>query len=365
MKAAVFTKPRSPLVIHDYPLPRAKPGMAVVNLVCSGLCGTDIHIWEGALEFAGPIVIGHEFVGRIAQLGEGAHTDCLGQTIRPGDLVVANVVEPCGVCALCSTGGEASCLRLSDSLTYTRSVLEPPHFHGGFAEVTVVPTRYLHRLPDAIPPFVAAAFLCAGPTVIRGLTYAGGIQPGEHVVIQGSGPVGLFAVLIAKQCGAASVTMIGSGSHPLRLELARALGAGTVLDIRATTVEQRRKQVLEQTGGIGADMIIEGAGHPDAIPEGLGLLRPRGRYVWAGQYSDRGPVLFPTHAVTLNALQIIGSAQFTVADRVAYFELLEQTRDQWPDISRVVTDRFYIDEINEAFAKARQGGSIKTVFVPG
>jgi len=364
MKAAIFVGPGKPFEIRDYPPPAAQPGKAVVRLVASGLCGTDLHIWEGAIAMPAPIILGHEFLGYVQDLGTGEHQDCRGQAVRPGDLVAVNVIAPCGECLLCRTGGDASCLRLGESLTYVRSVETPPHFHGGFAEVTVAPIAYLHRLPEGLPAMVAASCLCAGPTVIRGLRYAGGIIPGEHVVVQGSGPVGLFAALYAAQMGAGTVTLIGSGTLPLRLEVARELGAGLVLDIRATTREQRRQAVLEATGGQGADLAIEASGNPEAVAEGLPLLRPRGRYVWAGQYSDRGEIALPPHLVTFNALQIMGSAQFTAQDRADYFDFLLRTPAAWNALTRAVTDRVPVSAVNEAFARARAGLSLKTVFVP-
>ncbi|HEX2950113.1 MAG TPA: alcohol dehydrogenase catalytic domain-containing protein [Armatimonadota bacterium] len=365
MKAAVFIAANTPLEIRDYAVTPTMADHALVTLETSGVCGTDIHIWEGAIPLTGPVILGHEYIGRIAEFGAGARQDCLGAPLAIGDRVAVNVIEPCGQCLLCKTGGAASCLHLGESLTYTRSADEPPYFHGGFAEVNFSPTRYLHKIPSAIPAEIAAAFLCAGPTVIRGMAYAGGFVAGEHVIVQGAGPVGLFAVLYARHSGARSVTMIGSGTNPFRLELARDLGATDVLDIHAISQEERFARVREITGGVGADVIIEGTGNPQAVLEGLPLLRARGRYVWAGQYSDRGTINIPTHLITTNALQIFGSAQFTVEDRTAYFQFLLQVQEQWATIRRVITDRFTIDQANDAFAKAQCGQSVKTIFVGG
>ena len=209
MKAAVFMAKGQPFEVREYPLDAPSEGMAAVLLERSGICGTDVHIWDGAIGFAGPMILGHEFIGRVHALGAGATTDCLGAPLAAGDRVIVNVIEPCGKCVPCRTGGSASCLHLADSLTYLKAPDKAPHFHGGFAEATAVPTRYLHKMPSEIPSDVASAFLCAGPTVFCGVRYAGPVDPGEHVVVQGSGPVGLFATLYASACRAASVTMIG------------------------------------------------------------------------------------------------------------------------------------------------------------
>lgn len=364
MKAAVFTTKLTPLEVREYPLTEPAADTALVSLELSGICGTDLHIWEGAIGFEGPMILGHEFLGRVRALGPGSSHDCLGRPVAEGDLVAVNVIEPCGRCPLCTAGGAASCLHLGESLTYTRSCEERPHFHGGFAQVTFAPTSYLHKLPAGLPAEVAAAFLCAGPTIVRGLKYAG-LHPGEHVVVQGSGPVGLFAALYARQLGAASVTLIGSSSHPRRLELAAGLGADRVLDIRETGEDERRSAVMAATDNLGADLVIEASGNPAAVPEGLALLRPRGRYLWAGQYSDRGATPLPTHVVTFNALQIFGSAQFTVEDRVDYFDFLAQHPEVWDHVRQVVTHRYTVDQANDALATVRRGEAIKAVFVDG
>jgi len=367
VNAAVFHEPRKPLEIRRVAVPDVPEGMALVDLVSSGICGTDVHIYEGAIGIPGPFIPGHEFLGRVAAvnplLGEPA-VDCVGHEVKAGDLAAVNVIEPCGQCLLCRTGGAASCLNLITSLTYTRSPDEAPYLHGGYAEATICPIRYLHRLPDGLPEDVAAAFLCAGPTVVRAMTYGGGVAEGEHVVVQGSGPVGLFAVLWAERRGAKSVTLIGSSSRPERLTLALELGAGTVLDIRSTTVEERRARVLETTGGIGADLVLEGSGSPAAVPEGLGLLRPRGRYLLAGQYSDRGNVPLPVHQITFQALQVLGSAQFTSGDRQADFEFLLSVRDDWETIRRVVTHRYAVKDANKALEAVRSGQAVKAVLIP-
>ncbi|NLI00573.1 MAG: alcohol dehydrogenase catalytic domain-containing protein [Chthonomonadales bacterium] len=368
VKAAVFERAQEPLAIRTYPTPDAEPDGAVVDLVSSGICGTDVHIWEGAIPFVGPLILGHEFLGRVRALGpcvrEPVAKDCMGQPVKVGDLVAVNVIEPCGACRLCQTGGAASCLNLMDSMTYTRSPDEPPHLFGGYAEMTVCPTRYLHRIPDGLPPDIAATFLCAGPTVVRGIVYAGGIGPDDHVVVQGSGPVGLFAALYASKSGAASVTLIGSSSRPLRLELASLLGAGQVLDIRTTSPEERARVIKDGTGGIGADIVIEGSGSPDAVPEGLNLLRPRGRYVLAGQYSDRGAVPLPVHQITFSALQLLGSAQFTAEDRETYLRFMLGVPEAWDAIRRAITHRVTVEQSDQGLRAVRLGEAIKALLVP-
>lgn len=139
-----------------------------------------------------PLVPGHEFIGEVDSVGQGAATDALGNELRLGDRVVACVAIPCGKCFNCLRGETASCLAFG--VTYVKNVNDAPHFHGGFAEYLYSPAKNLVRLPAGVEPFAAAAFPCGGPTVIRSCAYGGGLEPGELVVIQGNGSLGLFAL---------------------------------------------------------------------------------------------------------------------------------------------------------------------------
>jgi 5-exo-hydroxycamphor dehydrogenase len=363
--AAVFVGCDRGLEVRSLPVLPPSDGRAVVDLVASGVCGTDVHILDGAIGIPPPFIPGHEFLGRVSGLGDGPHVDCLGRPVKPGDLVAVNVIEPCGSCLLCGTGGAASCLNLMASLSYIADPDVAPHLHGGYAEATNCPTGYLQLLPPDLDPMVASAFLCAGPTVVRAMAYAGGVRSGQHVVVIGSGPVGLFGVLWAARHGAVSVTMIGSSSSPLRLELARALGATATLDIRASTAADRLDAVRAVTGGLGADLVLEGAGAPDAFAEGLSLLRPRGRLALAGQYSDRGAASIAPNLLTCNALQVFGSAQFTAEDREACFEFLLSVRDAWPTIHHLVTHRAAVRDAASLIEIVRSGKAIKALLVAG
>ncbi len=110
MKAAIFIKANSPLHIREYPQTDPQPGQALIQLETSGLCGTDIHIWDGAIPMQDKVILGHEYIGRIEAFGTGERFDCLGTSLEIGDLVAVNVIDPCDKCLLCLTGGAASCL---------------------------------------------------------------------------------------------------------------------------------------------------------------------------------------------------------------------------------------------------------------
>lgn len=360
---AVFTSAGSPLEIREYPVLAPPAGTARIGLLRSGICGTDIHIVEGRLSLKGPMTLGHEFVGCIEALGEGAVNDGLGEPLAVGDTAIACVAIPCGNCFNCRRGETASCLHFG--VTYAKDPAETPHFFGGFSEMLFSPAGNLVRLPDGICLDAVAAFPCAGPTAIRAFTFAGGLEGDELVVVQGTGPVGLFAIAWAAARGC-RVIAIGSGSNPLRTELARKLGAEEILDFRATTAEERLGRVTEIAAemgrGNGADVVFESSGAPAAIPEGLNLVRTLGRYIVPGQYSAGGGVEIQPQLITFKAIHIVGSGQYKLCDIRTYLEFLRNHPDLQEACAACITHKYSVREANQALRNASSGISIKGVF---
>jgi D-arabinose 1-dehydrogenase-like Zn-dependent alcohol dehydrogenase len=362
---AVFTQANEDLEIRQYPVDPPRDGDVLLSLERSGICGTDIHIHEGRLAIPGPFIPGHEFIGRVAEVGGGGLTDAFGKPLTTGDLAVVCAANPCGECLNCRTGETASCLAFG--VTFLRDPEEAPHFHGGFGEFVYSQSGNLVAIPESVDLDAAAAFPCAGPTTIRAVAYGGGLNSEEIIVVQGTGPVGLFAIAYAAQQGC-TVLAIGSSAKPERMELAKAFGASEVFDYRATSIEERLEAVralaTKENRGDGADVVIEASGAPQAFVEGLQLLRTRGRYMVPGQYSDSGEVAIPPHAITLRALQVIGSGQYTLEDVKDYLDFLSAHKDLQQAFARTITHRYKVADANSALACASEGASIKGVFVP-
>ncbi|HNQ35357.1 MAG TPA: alcohol dehydrogenase catalytic domain-containing protein [bacterium] len=362
-RAAVFTGPGRPLEIRLYPVARPAPGRTLLKLERSGICGTDLHIRAGRLPVpTGGLIIGHEFVGRVIELGPGRRLDGLGERLKVGDLAIACVALPCGRCFNCRRGETASCLNFG--VTYLADPGQAPHFHGGFAEYLFSPTANLVKVPAGLDPDAVAAFACAGPTVIRAFDFAGGARAGELVVVQGSGPVGLFAAAWAARAGG-RVVLIGSSSHPKRLALARELGAVLTIDYRRTSEADRLQKILrlaeKMKRGNGADLVFEASGSPAAVPEGLNLVRTLGRYVIPGQYSASGGVEIQPQLITFKAIRITGSGQYKLADIRAYLDFLRKHPDLQPLLARSVR-RYRIETAERALEDVAAGRVIKGVF---
>ncbi len=362
-KAAIFHGAKKPFEIKEFPvLPPAK-GTAGLTLVSSGICGTDVHIHDGFLDMPDmPLVIGHEFIGRIDALGEGDAKDANGEKLAVGDTAIACVAIPCGKCFNCRRGETASCLEFG--VTYVKNVNDAPYFHGGFAEYLFSPYENLVKLPADVDPFAAAAFPCGGPTIIRSCAYGGGLEKGEIVVIQGNGSLGLFALAYAKSFGC-KVIMLGSTANAERLALTMKLNPDLFIDFRKSSDDDTVKAVKDfaakENRGDGADVVIETSGSIKAFPLGLNLLRTRGRYFVPGQYSVRGPVQFDPCIITFRALNIFGSGQYTMADLKAYVEFLQKNADLQGIFAQLVK-KYPVAEANQAIADAKAGLAVKTVF---
>ena len=359
-KAAIFNGKGRPLELADFDVAAPVPGQVLLKLAYSGICGTDVHIHEGFLGMPDmPLVIGHEFSGTVEQLGSTPATDGLGTPIAKGDAVIACVAMPCGKCFNCLRGETASCLAFG--VTYVKNAQEAPHFHGGLGEFLYSPAGNLVKIPKGVDLAAAAAFPCGGPTLIRAFTYGGGIEPGELVVIQGNGALGLFALAWAVKHGA-HVVVIGSESNPERLALMRALKPDLFLNYRTTNAATARQAVLDLATkygrGDGADIVVETSGNPAAFADGLGLVRTRGRYLVPGQYSNRGAIPIEPQMITFKALNIVGSGQYQLSDIGTYLAFIQAHADLQP-LFKSALKCYPIAEVNTALADAASGAAIK------
>jgi threonine dehydrogenase-like Zn-dependent dehydrogenase len=187
------------------------------------------------------------------------------------------------------------------------------------------------------------------------------VQWGDVVVVQGSGPVGIAALAVARQAGASRIIVTGGPAH--RLELAKEFGADVTIDVTAVDAEARKQQVLAETGGYGADVVIECVGHPDAVNEGLEYCRDGARFLVLGQYANAGNIPFNPHTITRKQLQVIGSWGFEPRHVDRALRLLDGT--DWKRLfARQITHRFPLEQANEALETTRKWQSGKTVIVP-
>lgn len=360
-KGAVMTGVNQPFEIREYPLTSPPAGMAGMELIASGICGTDIHILRGKIPIQPPTIIGHEFVGRVDAI---APADAAASGIAPGDNVIVDIACPCGECALCRDGDDANCLHMG--VTNGGDPETPPHLYGGYVEYNYSPVKNLVKIPADIDPVVAAVFACAGPTALHAFRLArqanAGVERANVAVVQGLGPVGTFAVVHLASLHIPHIVAITAGDNPQREQLALALGATEVCNISRTGVEDVIRHVRGLGDGIGADVVFEASGSPAAVPQGMAMLRNRGTYLIPGQYSNSGGVEIAPQMITFNALHLIGSSQYSLSDVTDYLTFLQENPALHAPIRRLA-NLYPLTEVNRAFEDAKAGRNVKTMLV--
>ena len=358
-KRAVMVAPHAPIETVITPLPPAEPGGAVVAVEMGGVCGTDVHLWHGAVPLDGPIVLGHEGIGRLAELGDGALTDYVGEPVNVGDRVYWAPFNPCHRCYPCTILKDYSlCVRLAEGL-FTHP--DDPS-HASYNDYAFLPAGMpFFKVPDGTPSEAIIAFGCALPTILQAIERLGYIRPGEHVVVQGSGPVGLAATLVARASGAGLIGVIGTPAH--RLDAALGLGADFTIDIGDVPEQDDRIDEIRSRLPRGADVVIEAAGVLEAFTEGLPLVSRNGRYLVVGLWGGAGGVDVDPRLINNNNLTIVGSA---LAGPEHYYQAVGFTtthHSRYP-MADAVTHRFKIDRAQEALEAVANLETVKAVIVP-
>ena len=242
-KAAVFMGAHKDFEVREFEVTKCPAGYGQMELIASGICGTDLHFHNGKLGINAPTIIGHEFVGRITDLDE-AESEKYG--LKVGDNVIADIAVPCGECILCKKGDDANCVNMQ--VTNGGSIDVAPYLYGGYVEVNYTPLTNLVKIPEGIDPTIAATFACPGPTAIHACCLAdqAGIDLSKInvAVVQGLGPVGTFAVMYLKRMGVKKVYAITAGDNLKREELAVSLGADKVFNLTREGTENVTKAVV-------------------------------------------------------------------------------------------------------------------------
>src|SRR5262245_36025627 len=250
INAVVMPAPHQPLELRPFAEPEIEAGGVLLKTLGSEVCGTDVHLWHGRL--AGvpyPIIPGHVSVGVVAQVG-GAAFDVDGRSLAEGDIVTfLDVYGSCGRCWYCTVAHAST--RCPHRRVYGITLSADDGLLGGWGEyIYLRPGVHIITLPTDLPweTFLAAG--CGLPTALHAIERAE-VRFGDTVVVQGSGPVGLSAAILAQLRGAGRVIVVGG--PPLRLEMARRIGADVTLDIDASDERERRQAIRALTGGRGAD----------------------------------------------------------------------------------------------------------------
>jgi threonine 3-dehydrogenase len=346
MRALVKVAPGPGMEVRDLPIPQCGPSDVLIRVQHAGVCGTDLHIWEWDAWAAGrlrpPLTIGHEFAGTIVEVGGEARTEGL---LAVGDQVTAEGHIVCGHCLPCRTGDAHVCQR-------TRII--GVDRDGAFAEYIAMPASNVMKL-DGIPTEIGAIMDPAGNAVHTVLE--GGNVPGSAVLVLGCGPIGCFAVGIARAAGASLV--VASDLNPTRLALARTMGAGVTLNPATDDVVARCREL---TGGSGVDLVCEMSGHPAGHQTAFAAARLGGRINFLGTPSQATPVDF-ARDIIFKGLTLYGVTGRRMYD--TWHQLFRLIRAGQFDPRPVVTHRFRMEQIGEAVQVIKNGGAGKIILEIG
>lgn len=333
--------------IKDYPILEPYEGGAVIKVEYTGICGTDVHIYNGQFPGAAPYpaILGHEVVGTIEKLGEGLTHDSQGEPVSEGDRIFIAPGISCGKCYKCLVAEIPSRCGNKKVYGFSSKPDNPPHLTGGYAEYMQMHHSGSLFFKTSLP---AQSVVLLEPLCIalHALEKAA-ISLGDVVVVQGSGAIGLLALYGAKRAGASKAIMVGAPSK--RLEIAKELGADITVNIQELTDSAERvAYVKDKTpNGLGADVVIECAGVPAAVPEGLNMLREGGRFLEIGHFTDNGEVsINPFKHIVQKSCTIIGTWGAHPKHFVKGLRLIEEKPDLF---SKIVTHQVSLEELPAMF----------------
>jgi threonine dehydrogenase-like Zn-dependent dehydrogenase len=357
----VLDRFREPLVLREFDVPPAPDGGLVVASTYGGICGTDVHLQRGHLEVPTPLVLGHEGLGVVHELGANVPRDVDGAPLREGDRVMWASSISCGRCRPCVVDREPTLCVDRQTYGVNRPTTVEPPLSGSWADhIHLRAGTTVVKVPDDIDALDAMSLACAGPTMLHALLDRRPVVVGEVVVVQGSGPVGLAAAALAALAGAAEVIMVGGPESRLRLAAALGIGTRHVNIVESVDHGATLAEVVEMTGG-GADLVIECAGVPEAVGEGLRLVRRGGSYLVVGQYTDAGDAAINPHQIVHRNLDIVGSWAFTGGHLRQYVRLLPALLERFRLRDLVTT--YPLDDHATALHDVANGTVMKAVLV--
>ncbi|MCD6291460.1 MAG: galactitol-1-phosphate 5-dehydrogenase [Anaerolineae bacterium] len=302
MKALVYTAPRR-MELQDVPRPEPGPGEALIEVTAVGICGSDVHGFRGlSARRKPPMVMGHEFTGRVAALGLGVDDVSVGQQ------VVVNPLIPCGICEVCLSGRGYIC---------PHRKLIGMDLPGAFAEYVVAPRKALFPLPEGMDPAVATVTEALANPVHIVQNNVFGLMHG--VVVMGAGTQGLLALEMATLAGISP--RISVDLDPRRLEIARRLGADAVIDARTQDVV---RAISDLTDGRGVDLVIDAVGVNATRQQAIAVAAPGGRVVFLGLHEVTAEL--DCQAVVTRELTVHGSYAYSPHDFLTALDLLNSGR---------------------------------------
>ncbi|MDR0875629.1 MAG: zinc-dependent dehydrogenase [Clostridiales Family XIII bacterium] len=344
MKAAVLESLEN-LVVQEVPTPVAGPDDALVRVHACAVCGSDIRIFHhGNNRVHPPAILGHESAGEIVAVGANV------TAFRVGDRVALGSDVPCGECDFCRAGYGNNC-QINYAMGY--------QFPGSFAEYvllnrTVLNFGPVHRLPDQMSYDEGA--LAEPLACVLNAVELVDIKLGDTVVVMGAGPIGCMIIPVVLMRGATKVIAINRS--PGRLGFAKQVGADVTV---CSSEEEQVARVLEETGGLGADVIFTANPTPSSHADALQMARNRGRVNFFGGLPAGSKVELETNIIHYKELIVSGAHGSVPRHHRLAVELIASGK---LDMKPFISHRFPLDEVNEAFRVAESKEGLRVIVKP-
>jgi 2-desacetyl-2-hydroxyethyl bacteriochlorophyllide A dehydrogenase len=327
MRAVVVASYGGSLEVQGRPIPRPGPGEILVRVRASGLCSTDLHLLSGRQPLGElPRILGHELAGEVVEIGAGV------EGWSAGERVTAAIDVTCGRCRHCR-GGETQRCPTMQRIGFERD--------GGHAEYVAVPAANLVRVPAELSYDAAAILPDAVACMYHSLICQGHVGVGQTVLILGVGGLGIHGVQIARLSGA---QVLATSRRPERLRLAKTYGA---IPLNPET-ESLEAAVAEFTHGEGIDLVVDNIGNRTSLRQGLGVLRPGGRFLVVAYLDETFEI--PSIPLFKTEQQIIGCRGSTKLDLMEVVRLA-----QTGQLTPIVGAHYSLEEIREAAARLESG----------
>ena len=373
-RAAVLVKPGL-MEIREFDLPQPEKGAALCRVLSVGVCGTDKHSYRGeTVQYKGteneidlpfPIIQGHEIAMEIVAIDEEAAQNLSfdGDYLKVGDRITICPDVVCGKCWYCKNMPSYPwCEHLQFSCN------DGHHLYGGYAEyVYLEPGVRAYKIPDGLPNDLACftEVMCVAYTLEKAREFSSfdleGFNFGDTVVIQGSGPLGIAHIAMARMLGAGKI--IATDISDYKLDIAKAFGADVVLNVEKTTPEERIARIKAETNGRGAEIVVECVGRPEVFPEGLKYLQKAGMYLEPGNFVDCGGTNISVHEICSRNLRIIGMTNHTHNKYKTVMEMMLRNKDTFP-WDRLFSHRFPLAQAEEAVKTSMTKESMKVIIDP-
>jgi alcohol dehydrogenase, propanol-preferring len=341
LKAARITKPNESLQIQQLETPKPKGSQVLVKVNSSGVCHSDIHLWQGGYEGPGgqflkttdrgvkyPLTPGHEIAGTVESMGDEAEGFSKNQNV----IVFPWIGE--GLCPACRIGQENLCDKPRSLGIYT---------DGGYAEYVLIPSyKYLVKLDEDMDLDASATLSCSALTAYGAVRNAV-LNPSDNLVVVGAGGLGLMAIQLAKSITGAKIIAMDLDDN--KLDVARKNGADNTINSKK---EDPIKSIMELTDKMGADAVIDFVNASKTVETDVQLLRRRGKLVLVGLFG--GELKLSLVTMPTRAYKIIGSYTGSISEMVEFVSLAKRGV-----IKPVVSERFKLEQATEALRMLKDG----------